>query len=110
MADQRKSEAPKEFEEAPDVGGPGQPHVEQAFGRVAEAQSRSDLLDRRGGATDPVDPAPEPRKGDIPQTRTPHADTDPRRPTPDAVDSQPEGLKRKRKDPMNPSRGRAQER
>src|SRR3569832_1257430 len=48
MADQLKSEAPKEFEEAPDVGGPGQPHVEQTFAQLAEAQSSSDLRDRRG--------------------------------------------------------------
>ena len=109
MADQLKSEAPKEFEEAPDVGGPGQPHVEQTFGKLAEAQSRSDLRDRRGGATDPVNPPPERSTGDVPEARTPHADADPRRPPPDAVDSQPEGLKRERKDPLSPSRGRASE-
>jgi len=77
MADQRKSAAPKEFEEVPDVGGPGQPHVEQTFGKVAEAQSKSDLRDRRGGATDPVNPPPERPKADVPQARTPHADADP---------------------------------
>lgn len=109
MAEERKNGAPGEFEEARDVGGPGQPHVEQVFGKVAEAQSRSDLRDRRGGATDPVDPPPKPRRGDVPETRTPHADTDPRRPSPDAVDPQPEGLKRERKDPLGPSRGRASE-
>jgi hypothetical protein len=45
----------------------------------------------------------------VPETRTPHADTDPRRPPPDAVNAEPEGLKRERKDPLSPSRGRAEE-
>jgi hypothetical protein len=76
MTEQRKSKAPREFEEAPDVGGPGQAHAEQTFGRQAEAQSRSDLRDERGGATD-------------------------------AAGAPPEGLKRERKDPLSPTRGRA---
>jgi hypothetical protein len=107
MTEQRKTDAPKEFEEAPDVGGPGQAHSEQTFGKQAERESRSDLRDERGGATDPIVPPPLPRVGEIPVGRAPHADTDPRRPAPEVVDSQPEGLKRERKDPLSPSRGRA---
>ena len=110
MVDQRKSEASKEFEEAPDVGGPGQPQRRTDIREVAEAQSSSDLRDRRGGATDPVNPPSKPRQGDVPQTRTPHADTDPRRRSPDAVGPRPEGLKRERKGPLSPSRGRGPER
>jgi len=94
--------------EGPDDGGPGQPHREQEFGAKAEKESRSDLRDLRGGATDPVS-NPQPRQGEVPTTRTPHADTDPRRPAPDAVESQPEGLRRERQDPLSPSRGRGQE-
>jgi hypothetical protein len=50
----------------------------------AEEQSRSDLRDERRGAADPVSPS--------------------------AGESQPEGLTRERKDPLNPRRGRAEER
>lgn len=108
MANQQKRDIPARLSEGPDDGGPGQPHREQVFGEQAEEQSRDDLRDERGGATDRVNEA-RPRQGDIPKTRTPHADTDPRRPPPDAVDAEPEGLKRERKDPLSPSRGRAHE-
>jgi hypothetical protein len=77
---------------------------------MAEHQSRADLRDERGGATDPVNAPAKPRGGDVPRAKTPHADTDPRRPSPDAVEAQPEGLKRERKDPLNPSTARGGER
>jgi hypothetical protein len=105
MADDRKPQPREELNEGPDDGGPGQKHAEQVFGRAAEQQSRDDLRDRRGGATDAVTSPPPRRDGGIPEARTPHADTDPRRPEPDAVDSEPEGLKRPRKDPLSPTRG-----
>ena len=106
MPDHPETKAQNEGNKAPDVGGPGQPHLEQTFGKAAEAQSRSDLRDRRGGATDVVDP-PEARRRNVRHTRTPHGDTTPRRPAPDAVGQEPEGLKRERKGPLSPSRGRA---
>lgn len=108
MANQHKRDIPERLSEGPDEGGPGQPHREQVFGDSAKKQSDADLRDERGGATDPVS-TPEPRQGDVPKTRTPHADSDPRRPPPDAVDAVPEGLERERRDPLSPSRGRAQE-
>lgn len=77
MADVRKIEG---FEEAPDVGSPGQRYVEQKFGKIAERESRSDLRDERGGATDPAAPTSEPRE--------------------------PEWLTRERKGPLSPTRGR----
>jgi hypothetical protein len=43
----------------------------------------------------------------VPAGRAPHADTGPRRPPADTPDSEPEGLKRTRKDPLSPVRGRS---
>jgi hypothetical protein len=108
MANQKRRDISERLSEGPDDGGPGQAHREQVFGMDAERQSRDDLRDDRGGATDSVS-NPRPRQGDVPSARTPHADTDPRRPPADAVDAQPEGLKRARRDPLSPSRGRASE-
>jgi hypothetical protein len=82
------------------MGGPGQEGGQQQFGHQAERANRddeaedesvassnaSDLADRRRGARDNVEPKP----------RAPTAD-----------DSVPEGLRRERKDPYSPTRGRS---